>query len=171
MVAPTAEQVQGWTKVTDFANAADADAERYVARANAAFRRITGLRFEDVDSDDVPLVEQAVQGLSESIFYDNTEDRLETLSDFDLIKSFGAGPYNETRRGPEEAMKARLLHPWPWLSSLLWQLLTEDKYDYWMEFFGGNAPASEIIEVDWSGGIGMPGSDLPTGGMFDPWRQ
>jgi hypothetical protein len=172
MDAPTAADLLEWTKVEDLQNADPADVDRYVARANAAFVKITGLQFASVPAEDEPLVEQAVQGLAESIFYETDEDRIDTLKDFDLIQSLSAGPYSETRRSAEDAMKARMLHAWPWLSSLLWSLLTPDKYDYWISFFGGDPPpASAIQEVDWSGGIGFRGSDLPTGGRLDPWEQ
>jgi hypothetical protein len=89
--------------------------------------------------------------MSQQLAMQATPEYLETLSDFDHIQSFSAGPYSETRRSPGDAMKARMLNAWPWLSDLLWRMLTPDQYDYWISFFSGdNAPAFAVTEVDWS---------------------
>lgn len=154
MIAPTATDVQGWTNLTDLKDADDTVAVRTVAVAGSLFQRITGLKFTDVQVDDEPVVQMVVQGLSELVFVQQSADTLDTLSDFDLIQSFSAGPYSETRRDPDAARKARLLVAWPWLSELLWGLLTPGQYDYWMEFFSDpteHTPAFAVTEVDWSG--------------------
>ena len=152
MVAPTASEVRGWSKVNFVAlgYAANADLQVLVDRANANFFLTTGREFATLPTELVPLVQQSVQGLTEQSAYRAQEDNIETLSDFDLISSFGAGPYNETRRSPEEMMKARMINAWPWLNRLLWDLLTPEKYDYWTFFFSGEfAPAFAVTEMNW----------------------
>lgn len=152
MDAPTAAQVRGWSKL-DFdvlGYSDDADLQVLVDRANANFYNTTGRGFASIPAELEPLVGQAVQGLTEQAAYRAQEDNLETLSDFDLISSFGAGPYNETRRSPDEMMKARMINAWPWLNRLLWDLLTPEKYDYWVFFFSGQiAPAFQVTEMNW----------------------
>lgn len=152
MVAPTAAQMKEWSQL-DFASLGfetDVKLGRIIARAVAALQQITGLSLSTVEPGIEPLVEQAVQGLTEQLAYQAQPDIVETLSDFDLISSFSAGPYSETRRSPGEAFKARMLNAWPWLSDLLWTLLTPDKIDFWNAYFGGDvAPAFAVSEVDW----------------------
>jgi hypothetical protein len=156
--APTATDVQGWTQLDALKSAPADRLERFVAIANATLLRITGLTWESVPPEQEPLVQQAVQGIAEMTTFQQAPETLETLSDFDLIASFNAGPYSETRRSPGEAMKARLLVAWPWLSSLLWTLLTPDQYDYWRAFFSNvPAPAFDVQEVDWSAGQDLLG--------------
>jgi hypothetical protein len=153
VVAPTAANVRGWSKI-DFdalGYTDDATLQVLVDRAVANFYNTTGRPVDSsVPTELAPLVEQAIQGLTEQAAYRAQEDNLETLSDFDLISSFNAGPYSETRRSPDEMMKARMINAWPWLNRLLWDLLTPDKYDYWVFFFSGQlAPAFAITEVNW----------------------
>lgn len=157
MDAPTASDVQSWTTLAELKTADATTAARVVARAGAAFLRITGQTWAAIPTDLEPSVEQAVQGLAELTILQSSADNLETLADFDLIKSFSAGPYSETRRDGADAMKARMLVAWPWLNELLWGLLSPDKYDYWVSFFGGiNAPAFAVTEMDWGAYQDLP---------------
>lgn len=161
MIAPTAADVQGWTEQDTLKNATLTRATRLTAIAISSFKRITGVNFDTVSADDEPLVEHAITGLAEMVMAQSDPEYLETLADFDLIQSFNAGPYSETRRGAEDAMKARRLVAWPWLSDVLWNLLTPDKYDYWVSFFSGkNAPAWTTQEVDWDFGGRLWGGSL-----------
>lgn len=154
MIAPTAAEILAASKFS-FAEAGYADEtalEPLVAAAGGLLTTITGLEWADITPAQEPLVLLAVGGMSEQLAMQSTPEYLETLADFDLIQSFSAGPYSETRRSPEDAMKARKLNAWPWLSDLLWQLLTPDKRDEWLAFFSGqNAPAFAVTEMDWSG--------------------
>lgn len=177
MDAPTTAEVIAATKLEDLKAADAADQDRIVAVANGLLLQITGINLAQVPAWQEPLVLQAVKGLAESEWFDESEEQLETLADFHLIKSFSAGLYSETRRDAGDAIKAKMLHPWPWLNQLLWLLVGEgtDKYDYWWAFFGGqNAPASEVVEVDWSSGLDSGGlGPNPWGGasVLDPWEQ
>jgi hypothetical protein len=154
MNAPTAADIQGWTNQPDLKAADSTVAARTVARAIAMFKRFTYLNdFTQIDPEVQPLVEQAIQGLAELFTVQQSADYMETLADFDLLQSFSAGAYSETRRSPEDAQKARLLVAWPWLSELLWSLMTPDAYDYWWQIITGNAvPAFDVQEVAWGEG-------------------
>lgn len=173
MVAPTGTDIWALSKV-DFPTLGYADAaelDPIVAIGVASLIKITGIDLSTVPTDEEPLVTQAVRGLTEQTAYQSSPDIIETLSDWDLIQSFSAGPYSETRRSPADAFKARMLNAWPWLNSLLWNLLTSDRYDYWIQFFSGqNAPAVAVQEVDWSGGYeGYGGYSDPFGDYPAMW--
>lgn len=152
MDAPTAEDIRAWSKLdfTELGFSSDPDLQRVIDVAGATFIKITGQDLAAVDPAIEPLVNQAFRGLTEQQALEQQRDYLETLGDFDLIQQFSAGPYSETRRDPGEAFKARLLNAWPWLSNLLWQLLTPTQYDYWIEFFAPQEiPAFAVTEVEW----------------------
>lgn len=152
MVAPTAAEVRGWSKLDfDALGYDDTQLQVLVDRSVANFANTTGRPVDsNIPTEIVPLVQQAIQGLTEQAAYRAQEDNLETLSDFDLISTFSAGPYSETRRSPDEMMKARMINAWPWLNRLLWDLLTPDKYDYWVFFFSGQlAPSFAVTEMNW----------------------
>lgn len=152
MDAPTPADIKGWSKL-NFAEkgfSTDDDIQRLIDIAGSLLTNITGQTYADMPPEMVPMAEMAIRGFTEQLAFEQQVDYLETLADFDLIKSFGAGPYNETRRDPGEAFKARMLNAWPWLSDLLWKMLTPDKYDYWIEFFAPQeVPAWAVTEVEW----------------------
>lgn len=150
MIPPTAAEVVAATEVDVLKAASPAKAAEIVAVAGSIFQRITGQTWTSVTVADEPIVRRVIRGLSELTAYQDSPEYLETLSDFDLIQNFSAGPYSESRRSPEDARKARLIVAWPWLSDLLWTLLTEDRYEYWWAFFSDhNLPAFAVQEVDW----------------------
>lgn len=158
MDVPSVEDIQAQTELAALKTASPEKATLNVGIAASSFTKITGQELATVAAADVPLVTYAIRGLAEMVTLQSAPEYLDTLADFDLIQSFNAGPYSETRRNPADAVKARLLVAWPWLSELLWGLLTPDKYDYWIQFFSGqNAPAFEITEVDWSAGQDLLG--------------
>lgn len=179
MELPTAELVRAWSPPTlDWAalgypeGGAPDPLEQLVAEAVGDFRRITGLSFAAVPADDEALAQKAIRGLTALGAAQATEDYAETLADFDLIQSFSAGEYTETRRSAEDARKARALVAWPWLSDLLWGLLTDDQHDYYVEYFGGqNRPAFEITEVDWGDRMVRDGLDGGFGYGRDTWDE
>jgi hypothetical protein len=152
VVAPTAAEILAASQF-DFPTAGYADEaalEPLVAAGGSLLTTITGLEWADITPAQEPLVLLAVRGMTEQLAMQSTPEYLETLADFDLIQSFSAGPYSETRRSAEDAMKARKLNAWPWLSDLLWQLLTPDKRDEWLAYFEGeNAPAFAVTEMEW----------------------
>ena len=155
MDVPTTADVQGLTRYEELKAATPEMAAQSVDAAISAFKRFTGLDFAQVPVADEPRIRRAVRGLSELLWIQDSPEYIETVADFDLIQSFNAGPYSENRRSPEDARKARLLVAWPWLSDLLWGLMTPDAYAEWDVFFsedGGTSPAWGVQEVDWGGG-------------------
>lgn len=152
MDAPSVTYVKDTTNLEALKGASVPIVEETLAQAISSFKRFTGLAFATVPTDDEPLVRRAVRGLTELHFTQDSAEYMETLADWDLIQSFTAGSYSETHRSAEDAMKARLLVAWPWLSSLLWDLMTDEKRDHFDELFGAKVPAFGVQEVDWGQG-------------------
>jgi hypothetical protein len=164
MDAPTTSDIQALTRLEALKAADAAEADPVVAQARSEVRRFTGLSWANVtDSDDAENVKRAVRGMAELLWIQQSPETLETMADFDLVKSFSAGSYSETRRDAEDAMKAKLLVAWPWLSSLLWGLMTPEKKDEFLEQFGDVAPAWSVSEMDWGAyeDVPRPGAVLP----------
>ena len=189
MAVPTAADIRDWSKV-DFDSLGfedDPALQRLIDRALGLFTRWTGQSWSTggVYSNLAPaqgteaLAAGVLQTLTEFLAFRSQEDIAETLSDFDLISSFSAGSYSETRRGGKDAADAsRAL-----LGNLLWPLMTDDKQDEWLALTQGvNAPAFGVTEVDWSGqglldprqaGLlrgGLPDDPYPPITDFGPWE-
>jgi hypothetical protein len=156
MPTPTAATVRARSKVDlDLLGYADDDElQILVDEAIALVQRWTGQRWGDDGtysnrapaSGTEPLAAKAVLRLVEFEAYRSSEDVQETLSDFDLISSFSAGDYSETRRSGKDAQEARMAV----LKGLLWPLMDYDHQDDWVQLEGGpNAPAFGVTEVDW----------------------
>jgi hypothetical protein len=162
VVAPTVEEIQSWTKLALLKEQTPEDAARTLKRALGLLKKFTGIDqafMAQVGAEDESEIERAIQGLAELLSVQESEERLETLADWDLIQSFSAGNYSETRRSPKDAKEAHMLVPWPELNTLLWGLMTDDARDYWFAFFGVPVPAWDVQEVDWSRGPAFFSSD------------
>jgi hypothetical protein len=89
--------------------------------------------------------------------YQDDPEYVETVND-DLIQSFSAGSYSETRheqaRGSRYQSQGQVwasLNPWPALAMLLWLLMTEDAKERWREDSAGQVtPAFAVTETDWA---------------------
>lgn len=93
---------------------------------------------------------RAVRMRAEQLAKQDQPGYIDTATD-DLIASFSAGPYSESRRDPTRRGEQRILNMWPGLNDLLWQLMTEERFEYWRLILGmANAPAFSVEEVDWS---------------------
>lgn len=107
-----------------------------------------------------PMARLALVKMVEQEAYQSQPDYVETAAD-DVVASFSAGDYSETRVDPLKRAAAKLLTANPALAKLLWGLMTPDKNDYWIDFLAAtNAPASEVTEIDWSEVMG-PYEPLP----------
>lgn len=105
-----------------------------------------------------PLYAQAVRMRTEQVVMQARADTIDTAGDIDMISSFSAGSYSETRRDTTTAPQRRSLNPWPALNDLLWLLLgllpnevndaVSDRFDYWATLLGIQpaAPAWAYIE-------------------------
>ena len=150
-----------------------------VDQATSYITWVTGRTWDNplpMDPMTVPIMDQAAQMRTEQIVYQDSADNVETAGDYDMIQSFTAGSYSETRRELEKP--PRMLNPWPALDRLLWLLLSQtpaeiaaggngpvqDRFDYWRWVLGMAPvpPAWETIEVDWAEGLGQ-GGDLYLG--------
>lgn len=189
MDVPTAADVRTWTPASiewDALGFPEGDPDPLaltVAQANTYVAWTIGRRLQEITPttdpyvDLTPVVEQAIAMRTYQIVVQNSEDYLDTLGDFDLIQSFTAGGYSETRRsgvrltrGGSEAGVPEV-NPWPPLNQLLWLAMSDDRRDDWRFWISGiTPPAWEIEEVSWGGygsmygyseGIHLPG-DLPT---------
>jgi hypothetical protein len=111
------------------------------------------------------LYAQAVRMRTVQVAFQEQGDYSESATD-DVVGSFSAGSYSETRADPNRRGESKAVNSWPALESLLWLLMTDDQRDYWRYLAGGvNAPATLTTETDWSGrnvGIG-PYVDWPGG--------
>lgn len=189
MAAPSASDIRTWSKVDfdslDFGD--DPSLQRLVDQAVALVTRWTGQSWStggiysglSPAEGSEPMASGAVRVLTEWLAFRAQEDVAETLSDFDLISSFSAGGYSESRRGGKDAADANRAM----LGNLLWPLMTFDKQDEWLQITAGiNAPAFGVTEVDWSGqglldsrqtGLlrgGLPDDPYPAPTDYGPWE-
>src|SRR5437764_676041 len=156
MNAPTAADIREWSRV-DFADpdldypepsGSDPDPlQPVVDRATSYVSFVTGRTYDGtVPGLLVPLMNQAAQMRTEQIAQQLKADTVETAGDIDLIGSFSAGGYSETRHDPDRRGEQRALNPWPALADLLWLLMTllpgevnaavDQMRDYWRYILG-----------------------------------
>lgn len=182
-IAPTSDWVYGksrlrWSRL-GIASAADLDevledAIGYVTWITGRYfsdfipTAITGLDSGPVSTSytPVPIVDtpelirlfwKVVRMCVEQEVMQSQRGYVDTVTD-DGIASFTAGPYSESRKDPTRRGEQKMLNSWPGLNSLLWQLMTDDRREYWNMVLGGaNVPAFSIEEVDW-GLIGRVGA-------------
>lgn len=149
MVEPTTADIQEWSLV-EFAELGFADIQVLIDRAVEYVQNVTGRTLAAMPTDLEKTAQEAIQRTVEQAAHRAQEDLVETAADFDLIQAFSVTGYSETRRGVEDAMKAKMINLWPLLHDLLWRLATPDKQDEWEDVWGANRPAFEVTEVDWS---------------------
>jgi hypothetical protein len=180
--APTAADVRAHSLVNfdEFGYPEDTpDPLQYVVdQANAWLTIVTGRYYPPVTDPPttttgdrmLPLMDQAVRMRTEQIVMQSQQDNVETAGDFDLIQSFSAGSYSETRR--DNMKNSQMINPWPALNNLLWLLLgltpeeiaaggnpaVDARRDYWLWLMTGvQPPAWATVEVDWAQGLGQAG--------------
>lgn len=174
---PTAADVRGWSKV-DFSDSeigypppsgGASDSLQFVVDQAVAY--VAQVTARNVDGTMptvlVPVAQAAVLRRTEQLVQMSREDNVETAGEVDLVQSFSAGAYEETRRDTSSKQNGpSTLNPWPELERILWLLLTEtpdeiaaggnptvsDRRDYWRWILGQGSqlPAWETVEVDWS---------------------
>lgn len=138
-----------------------------VDRAESAFFNITGQSLGSIDSKFAPQVRRVIQAMVEGLAMQGSSDTIDTLSDWDLIVSFSAGPYSETRRTPADMFAGRMLWPVPWISMALWALLTDERFSFWLAFFTGvQQPAWMASDVFWEEGQAWSRIDGPSPGYW-----
>jgi hypothetical protein len=155
MDAPTVEDVKGWSRL-DFGALdepySDDDLAVLLARAMDYVWSVTGQTLATVPVPLVTMAQEAIQMRCEQVAIQSGTDYTEEAAD-DLVQTFGAGAYNQSRRnlaqeGPQRGLP--LLNPHPGLNQRLWLLATDDMRDYWWSLFAGTMPPGmEVTEVDW----------------------
>lgn len=114
-------------------------------RSQWEFTQKTGLELVDVEDAVIPGVQECLQLLTEWRAVAGQQEVVETGADFDLIGSFSAGTYSETRR-MDNRMRL-VLHPVPRIAELLLLFMTPEK----RAALGFEAPAVSELEdpADW----------------------
>lgn len=180
MQIPTASDVRTWSRIDfgalGYPEATPDPLQVLVDRAAAYVGGVTGRVASDFPTGDplIPVVEQAVQLRTEQLAYESQEDYVETAAD-DVVQSFSAGNYSETRVDPLKRAAMHTLNANPALERALWLCMTPDKQDEWTALLGGaHVPAVNVAEVDWSGVYGpyesVPGA-WETGAPGRIWEQ
>jgi hypothetical protein len=171
MQPPTASDVRSWSSL-DFADPElgyaapagnDPDPLQFIVDQSVAYvTLVTGRSYDDtVPALIVPLMNQAARMRTEQVVMQSRADTVETAGDIDMVSSFTAGSYSETRKDTERRGEQRSLNPWPALNDLLWLLMTlapgetnalvDAMRDYWRFILGmsPNPPAWSLVEVAW----------------------
>lgn len=98
----------------------------------------------------IPLAQAAVRMRTEQLVFQAQPGYLDTVTD-DAISSFSAGPYSESRGDATRRGEEKTLNSMRGLNDLLWALMTEDRYSFWMAFTTNtHAPAFQVEEVSWA---------------------
>lgn len=155
MNAPTPDEIRYWSSV-DFDILGFGEVERMrvlIERATEDVMNITGRTLESMPPELLRTAQLAIQLRVEQLAFQSQPDYVETLADFDLISSFSAGQYSETRRSVGEAVQAKVLSSNPALNGVLMGLLTPEKHDDYMLLLTGEPrPYIGFVEIDPSGG-------------------
>lgn len=182
MDRPTGADLQEWSKL-DFAEleySDDAALDMLVEQACVYVEHVTGrglssppvgsvggVKLVEMPDDLVALAQQAVRMRTEQVALQAQPDYVETAAD-DLVSSFSAGAYSETRRDAPRK-DAKRMNSWAALQEILLLLCTPDRYDFWLAWMDGvHAPAFAVSEVAW----GYPSSPFGAGVPVDwdlPW--
>jgi hypothetical protein len=153
MTAPTVADIEGWSLVDFAALGFDTTAKMQVLldRAVEYVESVTGRTLATLPSQFENTCKEAIQRTVEQAAMRSQEESVDTSADFDTIQSYNVTGYSETRRGMEDARKARMINPWPMLHDMLWRMSTDDKRDEWEDYWAGgqNTPAFDVSEMDW----------------------
>jgi hypothetical protein len=162
---PTVAELQSWSRV-DFSSLddpyTDDDLGRLITGACAYLTAITGRAMDGTMPPPlVPIAQDAIRLRVEQIGFQGETDYVETASD-DLIQSFSAGGYSETRKEPGRLRYTGATTGIPAIndnSALnmdIWLLMTPDMQDYWRYIIQGTGgPALETTEADWGNYDGL----------------
>ena len=179
---PTVDDLKTWSRV-DFTSLdapyTDEDLEIRLTRAEDYLTAYTGRPMDDTMPPQlVPIAEEAIQLRVEQIAFQEQPDYVETAND-DLIQSFSAGNYSETRHEPGRTRYAGAttglpdLNPNGMLNRDMWLLCTPEMQQYWQYTLQGTSiPTIETSEVDWGNYDGLYpysyGVGMFSGDVLDP---
>lgn len=163
---PTVADLESWSRI-DFSSLdapfTDSDLGVQIVRATAYLTAVTGRAMDDTMPPPlVPIAQDAYQLQVEQEVFKSQPDYVETSAD-DLIQSFSAGNYSETRKEPGRATRRSVMplglpdiNPDPRLNTDIWLLCTPEMQDYWRFILqGAGAPTFEVTEADWGNYDGL----------------
>jgi hypothetical protein len=175
---PTVDELKTWSRV-DFASLdepySDEDLEIRLVRAEDYLTAYTGRAMDaTMPAPLVHIAEEAIQLRVEQICFQEQSDYVETSND-NLIQSFSAGNYSETRREPGRTRYAGAttgipeLNPNESLNRDIWLLCTPEMQDYWRYITQGQGGvAIETTEVDWDNYDGLYPYSTGVGAFHGP---
>jgi hypothetical protein len=182
VLPPTVTDLTSWSRI-DFSSLdapyTDDDLEVQIVRATGYLTAVTGRAMDDTMPPPlVPIAQDAYQLQVEQQVFKSQPDYVETSSD-DLISSFSAGNYSETRKEPGRSRYTGLttglpnINPDPRLNTDIWLLCTPQMQDYWRFILQNQgAPTTETTEVDWGNYDGLYPYSYGVGmyqrGVLDP---
>jgi hypothetical protein len=171
VIPPTTADIHAWSKVDwNELSVDDVGLAELIARASVW---VTAITFRPIDSTMPvwmePLARQAIQMRTEQIAYQEQPDYVETAAD-DVLSSFSAGGYSESRTDPSRRGESRSLTSWKALSDILWLLMTPDAVAYWTEILSGKMPPAMLVTpVAWGAMItSFPAGAFPLAPYSDP---
>lgn len=161
MDKPTVDDIRNWSQVNfaRFGFSDDAKLQAVIDRATGYVTFITGQTLAAPDAsvsstgdpaDLVPLIQQAIQMRVEQVVMQGRPGHVDSASTNEVVSSFTAGSYSETRRDPGRRGEQRSLNTWPALDELLWMLMTSDRFAWWWAYVTGQQiPSFAVEEIDW----------------------
>lgn len=99
-------------------------------------------------------------------------DMVETAND-ELVSSFSAGGYSETRKDPGRRGEQTQVSPNPDLSRLLWLVMTPEARLWWRAYLKGEpmyppGTGFNVVEVGWNLRHAAPYADVQPGYLLPP---
>lgn len=182
VLPPTLAEIRAWAR--SFASTGpckepgaipddDADLQFLLDRAIAYLEAITCRAFDDtMPKKLVPIAQEAVWLRIQQLIFWSDPDYAETMND-NMIQSFTAGNYSETRRDPRTrfpgvATGLPQINPNDWLNWDIWLIATPECRDKWsITLLGQEAvaqiPSFEVTEADWGNYGGLYPDDWAYG--------
>jgi hypothetical protein len=162
---PTVADLKTWSRI-DFSSLdapyTDADLQELINRTAAYLTAVTGTAMDgSLTPALVPIAEDAFQIRIEETVFKSQPDYVETEAD-DLIQSFTAGNYSESRHEPGRSRYTGVttglpsIDPNARLNFDIWLLCTPQMQEYWRFVMQNQgAPAIEVTEADWGNYDGL----------------
>jgi hypothetical protein len=174
--APTVTDFRNWTQLNlaRYGFTTDEKVAVTLSRAIAYVMFMSGQKLDALDpsitptgrvEDLEPLMQQTIQMRTEQIILQGRPGHVTSAADNEVIQSFTAGSYSESRRDPQRRGEQRSLNTWPALDELLWMIMTPERFSYWYGVVTGTPIASFAVEeIDWE----HTGGSLT---FWEPWDR
>jgi hypothetical protein len=157
METPTAVQMREWSLLNydRLGYTDDPKLQRKVDQACAYVASVTGQDFAALvprpplqEAQLASLMEQCIQLRTEQIVLQSQPDHAESAASNEVVQSFGAGLYNESRRDPN--VERKRLNTWPQLDELLTGAMTPERFAEWEALVDNEVlPWWDVQEVNW----------------------